>query len=207
MLMTAGRLYSSGYHVELSAVNGKIGKVLTDLLSYPWVHEEEFWTETRLSQQWRGPQHPCHELLGSRCLESSEIEPSWRRILQLDHVPWLLDHALGQDVIFPCAGYIAMAGEAIRQLTGSEGYTIRKLFMQTPLVLKALDAVEVLTNLCPVRLTDTVDSAWFEISIMAYQNGSWKRHCVGQVRAGSSGYQLTRDKSTTTSFQGMVRGV
>jgi hypothetical protein len=89
-----------------------------------------------------------------------------------------------------------MAGEAIRQLTGSEGYTIRNLFMQTPLVLKALDAVEVLTNLRPVRLTDTVDSAWFEISIMAYQNGSWKRHCVGQVRAGSSCNQLTRDNET-----------
>jgi hypothetical protein len=193
MLMTAGRLYSSGVPVELSVVNGKTGNVLTDLPSYPWVHEKEFWNETRLFQQWRGRQHPCHELLGSRCLESSEIEPSWRRILQVDHVPWLLDHALNQDVIFPCAGYIAMAGEAIRQLTGSEKYTIRNLIMHTPLVLREQDAVEVLTNLRPLRLTDTTDSTWFEITIMAYQTGSWKRHCVGQVRAGSGGNKLTRD--------------
>lgn len=186
LLMTAGRLFATGSSVDLFTVNGRRGEVLTNLPSYPWLHEEKLWSETRLTRQWKSPQHAPHELLGSRCLESSDIEPSWRRILQLDHVPWLLDHSLGRDTIFPCAGYIAMAGEAIRQVTGSEQYTIRNLIMKMPLVLRDAEKVEIVTSLRPVRLTDTADSSWFHVTIMAYQNESWKRHCVGQVKAGSS---------------------
>lgn len=190
LLMAAGRLYSNGCPVQLSAINGTFGNVLTDLPSYPWLHDEDLWTETRLARQWRHGREPHHELLGSRCLESADIEPSWRKILHVDRVPWLLDHVMGQDVIFPCAGYVAMAGEAIRQITGSENYRIRNLLMKTPLVLKGSEPAEILTSLRPVRLTDTDDSVWFEITVMAYQNESWKKHCVGQARAGTSGYHL-----------------
>ncbi|KAJ5553185.1 hypothetical protein N7494_002563 [Penicillium frequentans] len=194
LLMTAGRLFSSGHPVDLSKLNGKCGKLLTNLPSYPWLHEESLWSETRITRQWKSSQHAPHELLGSRCLESAEIEPSWRRILQLDHVPWLSDHSLGRDTIFPCAGYIAMAGEAIRQVTGSEQYTIRNLVMKMPLVLRDAEKVEILTSLRPLRLTNTADSSWFDITIMAYQNDSWKRHCVGQVKAGSSQHHSSRDE-------------
>ena len=193
MLVTAGRLYANGAPVQLSAVNGTSGQVLTDLPTYPWLHEESLWSETRLARQWTKCRQPRHELLGARCLESGDIEPSWRRVLCVEHVPWLLDHVMGQDVIFPCAAYIAMAGEAIRQVTGSEQYTIRNLYMKTPLVLRGPESAELLTSLRPVRLTDTADSTWFEVTIMAYQNESWKKHCVGQVRAGTSGFYLPRE--------------
>lgn len=196
LLMAAGRLYSNGYPVQLSAINDTFGKVLTDLPSYPWLHDEDLWTETRLARQWRMCREPQHELLGSRCLESADIEPSWRKILYVDRVPWLLDHVMGEDVIFPCVGYIAMAGEAIRQITGSENYRIRNLLMKTPLVLKGSEPAEILTSLRPVRLTDADDSVWFEITIMAYQNESWKKHCVGQARAGTSGYNLPLENKT-----------
>ena len=33
----------------------------------------------------------------------------------LEDVPWIADHIIGQDVVFPLAVYIAMAEEAIRQ--------------------------------------------------------------------------------------------
>ena len=196
ILATAGRLYANGAPVQLSAVNGISGQVLTNLPSYPWLHEESLWSDTRLARQWTQCRQPRHELLGARCLESGDIEPSWRRVLCVEHVPWLLDHVMGQDVVFPCAAYIAMAGEAIRQLTGSEQYTIRNLNMKTPLVLRGPESAELLTSLRPMRLTDTADSTWFEITIMAYQNESWKKHCVGQVRAGTSGFYFPRETNS-----------
>ncbi|KAJ6082548.1 hypothetical protein N7499_007422 [Penicillium canescens] len=183
LLRTAGRLYVGGAPIDLSAVNVTSGKVLIDLPSYPWQHEDCSWSETRLARQWKNCKEPPHELLGSRCLESSDIEPSWRRLLHVGHVPWLWDHVMGKDVIFPCAGYIAMVGEAIRQTTGSEEYTIRNMFMRAPLVLRGDEAAEILTNFRPVKLSDNVESTWYEFAIMAYQNGTWKKHCVGQTRA------------------------
>ncbi|KAJ6131201.1 hypothetical protein N7523_001661 [Penicillium sp. IBT 18751x] len=184
LLATTGRLYVNGAPVELSAVSSNTGKVLTNLPSYPWLHEEGFWSETRLVREWRNPREPQHELLGSRSLESTDIEPSWRRILDGSHVSWLWDHIMGKDMIFPCAGYIAMAGEAIRQTTGSEDYTIRNLLMKTPLLLKDSEATELVTHFRPVKLSDTADSMWYDFTITAYQNGAWKRHCVGQAKAG-----------------------
>jgi hypothetical protein len=47
-----------------------------------------------------------HELLGSRTLESTDIEPSWRNVLRLEDVPWLADHKIVEDIVFPCAGYV-----------------------------------------------------------------------------------------------------
>lgn len=186
LLMTAGRLHINGAPVNLAAVNQTQGaSILNDLPAYPWLHEESFLSETRLVREWRNPKEPHHELLGPRSLESSDLEPSWRRVLFAGHVPWLWDHVLGKELVFPCAGYIAMAGEAIRQTTGTEDYTIHNLSMKTPLVLKDAEAAELVTSLRPARLTMTTDSAWYEFTITAYQNGTWKKHCTGKVRAGS----------------------
>jgi SAM-dependent methyltransferase len=186
LLMTAGRLHSTGASVDLDVVNNTEGAhILTELPTYPWLHEESFFSETRLVREWRNPKEPHHELLGPRSLESTDLEPSWRRVLFVGHVPWLWDHMLGKDLIFPCAGYIAMAGEAIRQTAGTEDYTIHNLTMKTPLVLKESEAAELVTSLRPARLTMTTDSPWYEFTISAYQNGTWKKHCTGKVRAGT----------------------
>jgi hypothetical protein len=158
---------------------------LKDLPAYSWLHEESFFSETRLVREWRNPKAPHHELLGPRSLESTDLEPSWRRVLFVGHVPWLWDHVLGKELVFPCAGYIAMAGEAIRQITGMEDYTIQNLSMKTPLVLKESEAAELVTSLRPARLTMTMDSIWYEFTIAAYQSGAWKKHCSGRVRAGA----------------------
>lgn len=186
LLMTAGRLHSNGASVNLDVVNDTEGaSILTELPAYPWLHEESFFSETRMVREWRNPKEPHHELLGPRSLESTDLEPSWRRVLFVGHVPWLWDHMLGKELIFPCAGYIAMAGEAIRQTAGTEDYTIHNLTMKMPLVLKESEAAELVTSLRPERLTMTTDSPWYEFTITAYQNGIWKKHCTGKVRAGT----------------------
>ncbi|CAI7605698.1 unnamed protein product [Penicillium manginii] len=182
---TAGRLYVNGAPIQLSKINGVTGQVLTSLPSYPWLHTESLWSQSRLVERWTKNQEPRHELLGSRGLESNDVEPSWRNILHLAHVPWLWDHVIGKDVIFPCAAYVAMIGEAIRQATGSRDFTIRRLLMTAPLVLDESEATELHTSLRSVKLTDLADSTWYEFTITAFRNQSWHKYCAGQAKAGT----------------------
>ncbi|KAF4231532.1 hypothetical protein CNMCM8980_005228 [Aspergillus fumigatiaffinis] len=185
MLETAGNLHIHGLPVNLYTLIRQ-ANILTDLPPYTWEHEERYWSETRLAHDWRLRQHPRHELLGCRTLESSDIEPTWRNLLQIDNVLWLLDHKIGGEVVFPCAGYVAMAGEAIHQITGVTDYSIRNLFMRTALVIGQTEpeCLEMVTSLRPAQLTDSVDSDWYEFTISAHQNGKWKKHCIGQIRPG-----------------------
>ena len=125
-----------------------------------------------------------HEILGSRLLEGSDLEPTWRNVLRLSDVPWIHDHKLMDDVVFPAAGYIAMAGEAIRQLSGSEDFSLRHLDIKSALVLNDAHNAELVTSFRPVRLTATLDSAWYEFSISSHNGNMWTKHCVGQARGG-----------------------
>ena len=76
-----------------------------------------------------------------------------------------------------------MAGEAIRQITGTDDFTLRQLMIKTALVLQESKAVELTMSLRPLRLTTSLDSAWYEFSIMSFNDTIWTKHCDGQARA------------------------
>ena len=129
-------------------------------------------------------------------LEDNEFEPTWRNILRLADVPWIQDHKVINDIIFPAAGYVSMAGEAIRQLTGTEDFSLRNVFIKTALVLRDLKATEMMTSLRRMRLTTVLDSDWYELSISSYNGTSWMKHCIGEVRAGRE--QTTQPEEIST---------
>ncbi|KAH0565158.1 Type I Iterative PKS [Trichoglossum hirsutum] len=183
LLKTAGQLYLHGVPLHFPAIS-PAGAVLTNLPCYPWNHDKTYWSESRISREWRLRRFPHHEILGSRILEGNDVEPTWRNMLRLEDVRWIRDHVVLNDVIFPAAGYIAMAGEAIRQITGSDDYTVRRIVIKLALVLSESKETEVMTSFRPVRLTDSLDSAWYDFSILSYNGTAWTRHCVGQIREG-----------------------
>ncbi|RAL13936.1 polyketide synthase [Aspergillus homomorphus CBS 101889] len=186
LLRTVGHLYITGIPVDLTGVIPR-AKTLTNLPPYQWTHDERFWSETRMAQDWRLRRSRHHELLGSRTLDSTNLEPIWRNLLQLDNALWLLDHRISGEVVFPCAGYVAMVGEATRQISDRDDYTIRNLFIRTALILSSTEfsGIELITCLRPLKLADNVDSHCYEFTISSYQNETWTKHCVGQVRPGS----------------------
>lgn len=183
MLITLGQLWAAGHDVDFSSVDPR-GSVLTDLPLYPWDHGQEFWKETNLSRAWRHRVHVHHELLGSMCPESKDLQMSWRNLLHESDVAWLKDHRVGSSVVFPCAGYIAMMGEAIRQMTGSETYSLRNLMVKSAFMLPQIEATEVVTIMKPIRVTELTSSAdWYEISISTFNGQTWTEKCVAQARA------------------------
>ena len=108
ILESAGAMIAHGIPLNTPNINAneiidgpnfkhEYGNVLTDLPSYQWDHSTPFWTESRISRNIRQRRFPRHQLLGSRYVEDTPLSPSWRNLLMLKEVPWLL----GLRVISP----------------------------------------------------------------------------------------------------------
>lgn len=214
LLTAAGNLFSKGIDVDLDTVNSG-GSILTNVPVYPWHHEDSFWDESRITRDWRLRKFPRHDLLGSSVLEGSSLEPTWRNMLCLEDIPWVRDHMINKDIVFPGAAYIAMAGEAIRQTTGTEDYTIRNLSVKAAMILHEPVTTETIFTLRPHRLTTGLDSTWFEFSVFSHNGTSWTKNCTGEVKAGRSDSasvsgapsttELPRKVSTTRWYQTMSK--
>ena len=182
LLSAFGQLYQQGLSVDFQVL-APHGNVLTNLPAYPWDHGSSYWYESRVSKDWRFRKFGHHRLLGSRVPESSDLGPCWRNVLQIEDEPWLYDHKIQHDVVFPFAGYCTMAGEAIRQITGVEsGYSLRHVIAHTALVLTNSKPVEMVTTLRQHRLTDSSVSDSWDFVVSSYSGSAWINHCEGQVQ-------------------------
>ncbi|KAI1873220.1 uncharacterized protein JN550_003473 [Neoarthrinium moseri] len=182
-LAAVGKLWTLGVKVDFKALIPD-GKCLPDLPRYPWNHQRSFWKESRTTREWRFREHSYHDLLGERIVESSGVEPAWRNLLHLENAPWIRDHKIRDDIVFPFAGYIAMAAEAARQVTGiQEAVELRHIVVSTALVVYDHAPTELVTTLRRHRLTDSIDSHWWEFTVTSHNGHVWTKHCFGQVRA------------------------
>lgn len=185
LLSAVGKLYTIQVPIDLKALI-PTGSCLSDLPPYPWDHEESYWHESRLSKEYRLRKYPHHDLLGAKVVESTDFEPSWRNLLHLNTVPWVRDHKVGDDIVFPFAGYVAMAGEAVRQVTGiDETFRLRHVIIRMALVVPEGKPTEMITTLRPHRLTDTRNSNWWEFTIASHNGHTWTKHCTGEAMAQS----------------------
>ena len=189
LLESLGHLYAHAVPVNFSALFARSEvKGLTDLPPYPWNHETTYWNESRLSRDWRFRKFPHHDILGSRVTEGTDSSPSWRNNFLLKDAPWIRDHKIHEDIVFPFAAYVAMAGEAVRQLQSHDkaftGFALRRVVVNTALVLQESQATEIITSFVPRRLTDSLYSGWYNFTVSSYNGRTWVKHCVGQVRAG-----------------------
>lgn len=201
-LAALGQLYSYGYPVDFSLIN-PVSTILTDLPNYPWDHTTDYWKESRISAAWRLRKHPHHELLGSSCTEATDSYPMWRNILNTYNSLWIADHRVANGTVFPCAGYISMMGEAIRQVLGTEAYQLRNLMVKSALMIAEGADVELMTTMRPYRLTELTNSSWHEISISSFNGTSWEENCVAQGKSGDD----VPDTELDGAFQPLPRQV
>ena len=124
-------------------------------------------------------------------------------MLRLKDVPWLDDHRLLPDPVFPAAGYIAMAIEATPQLhegaNGAQaivGVTLRNISIKSTMQAPTNEiGVETILDMHPVDLNYLKGSMeWYELSISSIlSNGeTWTKHCSGTIRVEtySNGWDL-----------------
>ncbi len=172
------------------------GRILSDLPTYPWDHQASYWYESRASKDWRFRKHGYHSLLGLRILETTDIEPCWRNILYTEDEPWLRDHRILNDVVFPFAGYCAMAGEAFRQVSGIEsGYCLENVAALSAIILDDSAPNEIVTSLRSRPASGSFGPNSWSFTISSRSESSWVLNCEGIVRPGRTA-QVEMPRST-----------
>lgn len=192
MQSLAATLHRQGTRVDLSAVNFPINRdglrVLYDLPSYPWNHEHGYWAEPRLNKEHRLRKQKHHDLLGSPLIGGNALSPTWRHIIRVSDTPWLRAHKVQNNIIYPGAGYICMAIEAVSQLSRGQGHTISSLSLKDVEILKALivpdtgAGVEVHLTLHEGSEKALTGQPWQEFHVYSCDDtGKWSEHCKGFI--------------------------
>jgi NADPH:quinone reductase-like Zn-dependent oxidoreductase/SAM-dependent methyltransferase len=193
-LEVSGTLACLGYHVNFSGINDPLDEsrdthVMVDLPSYAWNHSRSYWAESRISTTFRKRKHPRTDLLGALDRMSCPFEPRWRNFVRVSEIPWLKDHKIQSNTVYPAAGYIAMAIEAASQhLPEGEAnkdmsaFILRDVEIKAALVIQEHSAAEVMTSLraCPGGSKDSEDLYEFNIYSVTAEN-RWTEHCRGIV--------------------------
>ncbi|KAJ5137885.1 reducing type I polyketide synthase [Penicillium atrosanguineum] len=189
----AGQLFISGGSVDLRKVNQTHGSkkpsVIIDLPNYVWNHSQRYWHETQASRDWRFKKFINHDLLGSKMNGTAWQAPIFQKTLRLSDMPWLRDHMMGNQIIFPGAGYCAMAVEAMYQVSmvtkwdekEPERYQFRfrDIRFLRALVLEEEEAATYTLALSPARGGSIRD--WYEFRVCSTKEGVYTEHCAGLI--------------------------
>ncbi|CAN9134533.1 unnamed protein product [Alternaria alternata] len=180
------------FHLANAGFRAQLPHRLIDVPPYAFNREQRHWHDTRITREFSHRQFLPHELLGNLSSDVNHTEPRWRRFLRLKELPWLQQHIVQGQIVFPAAGYLAMALEAMRRFmvsrNGSKaaiGYTLSDCSFSKALVLKEGDTE---TEIC-LSLRPEVQSAkgswpdWKEFRIFSTNSGKgWNEHCRGRIR-------------------------
>jgi acyl transferase domain-containing protein/NADPH:quinone reductase-like Zn-dependent oxidoreductase len=203
VLKLAGELFLRNYPLDLARVtaieevypSGKIiprtGNLIVDLPPYQWDKTKRYWAESRESKEHRSPRFPRHDILGQLTIGGSLAEPTWRNVLRIKDLPWLRDHSLGGEAVFPAAAYLSMAMEAVTQINEMSeqpreinSYVFRDVAIQQALVTPDDDnGIEVLLNMHPSRVSlDDGTKQWWDFNVSSVSlEGHRKNHMAGSV--------------------------
>jgi acyl transferase domain-containing protein/NADPH:quinone reductase-like Zn-dependent oxidoreductase/SAM-dependent methyltransferase len=124
VIAAAGQLFCHSIQVDicrvvqlgLSPVQRRSLRVLPGIPAYQFSREDYHWEESQANQSIRFRKHGNHDLLGTIIGEPNPMESSWKFILKEEEMPWVIDHKVDGAVVYPAAGMIVMAIEAMKQL-------------------------------------------------------------------------------------------
>ncbi|KAL2802548.1 hypothetical protein BJX63DRAFT_440810 [Aspergillus granulosus] len=222
VLSFVGGLWLKGYDINWPRVHGQESaskqthrRVLTDLPKYRFTYGEPLWHETRASLEFRKRKYPRHELLGALLPGGNGRDLIYRNALRLEDVPWLADHRLGETVVFPGAGYLAMAMEAVMRATDTPlatgpAFEFANVTITSALVLESESAVptELFTTLRRSAITNAASSTkWWDFAICTYSDGSTVQHSAGSIaiRDGDKTPLACRYKPSSTALEATAK--
>lgn len=184
-----------GLDINLSAFNASASpsrspRVLSSLPAYSWSHSDSFWAESRLSREYRLRPYVRNDLLGVPMALFNPSEPRWRNIIRISEQPWIKDHKVLGNIVYPGAAFLAMVIEAVEQQALARSAPLRSVELQEVTIGQALvisddnGEAEVILSMRP--FSDSVRSpsgVWNEFTISSVSpDNRWTEHCRGMVR-------------------------
>ncbi|KAF1988100.1 ketoacyl-synt-domain-containing protein, partial [Aulographum hederae CBS 113979] len=180
-------------NATLTLMDEKTG-LLMDLPQYSWDHSVRYWHSSAVTTRHIRRAFPYHELLGSKVPQVTSLEPQWRNILKLSELDWLSDHRVNENIIFPGAGYLAIAMQAFYQHYIEKGFRpaqpkfleLRDIHFERGLLLDDPKAeVEIVCYLRPVfeNARESADSRYEFRVVSCSDHTTWQKHCRGTIVA------------------------
>uniref|UniRef100_A0A8H7NCH8 Carrier domain-containing protein n=1 Tax=Bionectria ochroleuca TaxID=29856 RepID=A0A8H7NCH8_BIOOC len=211
----AGDLFIHGYSLEWDSINTALCGIkppLSTLPPYPWDYSGPLlWSEPRASIEQRNRKHLRHELLGVLQTAGNGIDWAWRNLLRLSEVPWMRDHKLDSQIVFPATGYLGLTIEAVCQVcditpsTPGMAFEFLNVSIGTAMVVpeETNSQIEIHTSLSARKLSTVNQSAiWYDFAVSSWDDGKPTLHCSGSIRllAGNN-LQAPSDTVTVNNTQ------
>jgi len=171
ILSSLATLFAVGQSVDWSSFWPRGGNCLR-LPGYPW-QRQRYWHESEKSRHFRTAEIE-HPLLGESFAEQHRY---WSVHLDDKQFPYLRDHKVRSQIVFPASAYIEMALAASRELFGEPG------ILDTVQFVKALTLGDEDWR-TELRLTHMQADGAFSLASRDFddQRGEWTTHCTGYFR-------------------------
>ena len=190
-LKLAGSLFTEGCKVNILEVNGDghkhFAEPLTHLPKYNWYHSQKFWHESRMDREIRSRDAPKPSILGAPMPSVGEAERLWRGFIRPTEELWVNDHKIHGAVLYPGAGYIAMALEAITQTADLTrqifSYRLREIQLTSAALVPEDGSLECIVQLRPQRVGNRdASTAWTQFTVTTSPDGkSLVQNCHGLI--------------------------
>lgn len=193
-LSTVGALAAAGFPIDVPKINNleaQSPRLLVDLPPYPFHHakETELWVEARRCRAWRFRKHARHDLLGTAVRDWDPEAPKWRNHLRISELPFLKDHKVTGNIVVAGVTYLAMAIEAIRQLSVDKGemplgFNLRDISISRALQVSEDEDTETMFSMKRLAETRQSDSSiWWEWKVTSFSphDETWLEHSRGQI--------------------------
>lgn len=134
LLEEAGKLFVAGGTPDWPSIYPEANPMSVPLPYYPW-QREVHWFSTPGLRRWTHPAN-VHPLLGQR---SGPLDSRWTSEPTFTRLPWLRDHCVSGQPVFPAAGFLEMMFAAARESSAKrEGpLQIEKISFPEALLLKS----------------------------------------------------------------------
>lgn len=199
LLNLAGNFFAMGSKLDLAAINqikGSEVQAIKDLPSYAWNKTASYIHQPRVAANKLHGGGRYNRLLGWKSPYSEGNEQAFRNVFTLDDLPWIRDHVVAGDILFPFTGFVSLAVEGFRSLSStlSEGVVIREFHVTTSLKIEADQRVDVTTKFRPAATgTETASSTAWTFEILSWSDShGWTRHSYGIVEADHSPESFSR---------------
>lgn len=181
ILELVGHLFLHGFPVSVTAANQQDGgqnrPFLTNLPGYQFDHTHLYWHESNCSRQWRLRDAPPRTLLGVRMADWSPLAPRWRVTLGISEMPWISDHVVNGQAIFPATGTVMIALEAVREMVNLQkkllAYYIKDATFMNPIMIQAEAETDLMVILRPLQQVYEKSASRFEVQIFAATGDYW----------------------------------
>ncbi|GAB1315319.1 hypothetical protein MFIFM68171_05529 [Madurella fahalii] len=197
-LALLGTLFCRGHPVSVLAANQQTQghlPFLVDCPPYPFDHSKRYWSESRLSKDYRLRRSSPGYMLGRRAHDWNAMRPRWRNWLSVEKMPWLAHHVVTNIRICPGTGMVVSAIEAARQMATEStsgnnsarvisGFLIRdaQFLAPVPVGKTAQNATETVLHLQRVEFATEKETSWHEITIFAHRDDRWTECFRAQVQ-------------------------